>query len=221
MALSRLPAVRCRIPIGFSDFHPCYLPPTTRHRIHRSFNRRGIFLNIPYAERYTALEVAIISTATAYGLRPVMAKQRVVFEERFRRIWTMILGCPYAFTDLSYVRRMNMPLELGLILALGKNCFITSDRRYQALRSISDLNLGDIHYHQRRPRRLIADFSAWIEANCTRVRIPLRFLIARFRAVSWLRLEHLGIDEFDRLDPMNISDVLDAATTKLGITFGD
>lgn len=133
----------------------------------------------------------------------------------------MILGCSYGFTDLSYIRRMNMPLELGLMLALGKNCFITSDRPYGALRSISDLNLGDINYHQRSPRRLMTAFSAWIEENCTHTHIGVGPLVNRFRAVLWLRNEYLGANEFDRLDPMKISEVLAAATSNLRITFGD
>jgi hypothetical protein len=41
-----------------------------------------------------------------------MAKQRSTFEARFRRIWEMILTCAYGFTDLSYTRRLNIPLEL-------------------------------------------------------------------------------------------------------------
>jgi len=99
--------------------------------VKRRFDRRGIFINIPYTPRYSRLEIAIISTATAYGLTPRMAKQRSTFEARFRRIWEMILTCAYGFTDLSYTRRLNIPLELGLLLALGKNCFITSRRQYE------------------------------------------------------------------------------------------
>jgi hypothetical protein len=47
--------------------------------------------NIPYSARYgiflnTRLELAVIATATAYDLRPVLAKDHVVFDVRFKRI---------------------------------------------------------------------------------------------------------------------------------------
>lgn len=221
LATRRLPRIQSVLPSGgLSHFHPCFLGAADRARVKRQFNRSGIFVNIPYASRYTRFELAIISTATAYGLTPRMAKQRATFETRFRRIWEMILTCAYGFTDLSYARRMNIPLELGLMLALGKNCFITSARRYDALSRISDLNLGDIHYHEGRPRTLIADFSRWIEENCSHQHIAVAALVNRFRAVVWLRDEHLGPDEFDRLRPENITAVLRSAQRNLGVTFG-
>jgi hypothetical protein len=161
--------------------------------------------------------MAVISTATAYGLTPIMAKQRSAFENRFQRIWSMILSCGFGFTDLTYTTRMNMPFELGLMLALGKNCFITSGRRYAALRTISDLNLGDVHYHDRRPRTLIAAFSRWIEQNCTQKRIRVAALLSRFRTMLVLRDSLLGPEEFDRLDPEEISELLASAERNLGV----
>jgi hypothetical protein len=193
--------------------------PQARGRIRRHFDRRGIFINIPYAEAYTSLELAIISTATAYGLTPKMARQRAAFEVRFRRIWEMILNCAYGFTDLSYVTRMNMPLELGLMLALGKNCFITGRARYSGLRSISDLNLGDIHYHEGRTLRLITDFSRWIEQNCSRRHIEISKLVNRFRVVTWMR-DYLGSNEFDRLTPTELSAMVRSAENRLGLRLG-
>jgi len=210
----QLPRTRCVIPAGFSVFHPAYLPPSLRRQIRSRFDRRGIFLNIPYASRYSKLEIAIISTATAYGLNPVMAKQRIRFDVRFVRILEMIATCPFGFTDLSYPERMNMPLELGLMLALGKNSFIASKRRYSAHASISDLNLGDIRYHQGRPRDLIGDFSRWIEANCSHTRITMKELLERYEAFMGLR-RYLGVEEFDRLSPQQISEVLHSARRRL------
>lgn len=216
---NRLPRTLCVIPAGFFVNHPAYLPPALRQRIKRQFDRRGIFLNVPYAQRYTKLEIAIISTATAYGLNPIMSKQRSRFETRFTRILEMIASCAYGFTDLSYSKRMNMPLELGLMLALGKNSFITSRRRYSGLVSISDLNLGDISYHEANPRTLIRDFSRWIETNCSRRRIPTRDLLQRYEAFMDLR-KYLGPEEFDRLSPQDISKMLRIASRQLGLRLG-
>ena len=216
----RLPRTQYFVPVGFTHFHPCHLNAADRARIRRRFNPRGIFLNIPYAAAYTQLELATISTATAYELTPMMARQRDTFEIRFRRIWEMILSCAFGFTDLSYTTRLNMPLELGLMLASGKTCFIASRRRYGALARISDLNLGDIHYHEGRPRRLIAGLSHWIEQHCSHRRIEVERLVNRFKAVVWLREWHLGPEEFDRLPPEAISAVLRTAQTNLGVFFG-
>jgi len=131
-----------------------FSPPSRiplRRQIRKRFDARGIFLNIPYAVRYTRLELAVIATATAYGLRPVLAKQQVVFDVRFKRILELITSCAFGFTDLSYEKRMNMPFELGIMMAMGKDCFIVSRRKYSGLASISDLSLGDIHYHEADP----------------------------------------------------------------------
>ncbi len=181
-----------------------------------SFDRERIFLNIPYAPRYTKFELAIMSTATAYGLVPVMAKQRPPFEVRLKRILEMIYSCAFGLTDLSYSDRMNMPFELGVMLAVGKNCFIVSKRRYRALKSISDLNLGDVFYHEGQPGRLIRDFATWIEHNCTRRRVPLQELKARFEAFVSLR-KYLGQDEFDRRSPQEIAAMLNAVRSRLNL----
>lgn len=79
----RLPRTQYFVPVGFTHFHPCHLNAADRARIRRRFNPRGIFLNIPYAAAYTQLELATISTATAYELTPMMARQRDTFEIRF------------------------------------------------------------------------------------------------------------------------------------------
>jgi hypothetical protein len=182
--LARPPAFT--LPARCSVRHPAYLPASLRRQIRRRFDPRGIFLNIPYAPRCTRLELAIVSTATAYGLRPVLAKQQVVF---------------------SYEKRMNMPFELGIMIALGKDCFVVSQRRYSGLASISDLNLGDIHYHECDPLALIGAFSRWIESNCSRRRLAHRLLAERYAAFVRLR-RAVGQDDFDRLTLQEIDTAL-------------
>jgi hypothetical protein len=128
--------------------HPLYLSAKDRAVIRKEFDPRGIFLNIPYSARYSDLEVAILSTVTAYGMTPRMARERLPMQIRVKKSRQLILSCRYGLTDLSYATRMNMPLELGFILALGKESFVMSRRPYSALRSISDLNFCDVHYHK-------------------------------------------------------------------------
>jgi hypothetical protein len=149
----------------------------------------------------------------------MMAKQSTTFEVRFRRIWRMILSCGFGFADLSYMTRMNIPLELGLMLALGKNCFIASRRRYEALGRVSDLNLGDIHYHEGRPRSLIADFSRWIEQHCSHQRISVARLVSRFRTLVALR-RYFGQEDFDRFTPQQLAAMLRSAERNLRIVVG-
>ncbi len=156
------------LPTWVPPEQPLHLNQSISRRIRSDFDPSGIFLNIPYSKRYSNLEVAIISTATAYGLTPRMARERTRTEVRLLKIAELMLTCKYGFTDLSYVARMNMPLELGLLLAFGKETFIASGKRYAALRTISDLNFADIHYHEGRIRKLIVALSRWIEQNCSK-----------------------------------------------------
>lgn len=140
-------------------------------------------------------------------MRPVLAKQQIVFDVRFKRILEMITSCAFGFTDLSYEKRMNMLFELGIMIALGKDCFVVSRRRYSGLASISDLNLGDIHYHEGDPAALIRAFSRWIESNCSRKRLAHRLLAERYAAFVRLR-RAVGQDDFDRLTPQEIDTAL-------------
>ena len=178
-----------------------------RNRIRRTHRTgAGIFLNIPYSNRYSSFEVAIISTVTAYGLIPRMARERVGLEIRAQKIFELILSCDYGVTDLSYQRRMNMPLELGLLLALGKETFVVTERKYDALRSISDLNFGDIHYHGGSVWNLIRLLSHWMEQTCSKRHVGTESLVQRYRRT--LRVRHLLGPDFDRHLPDVISGLL-------------
>lgn len=202
-------ARRVILPSWIPPDQPLYLNQAICRRIHREFDPLGIFLNIPYSHRYSNLEVSIISTVTAYGLTPRMARERSRTEVRLLKIIELILACKFGLTDLSYVSRMNMPLELGLLLAFGKETFIASGKRYAALRTISDLNFSDIHYHEGRVRRLIVALSRWIEQNCSDKRLTTGTLLQRYRHLRQLR-QALG-DDFDRLKPQEITGILGVA----------
>lgn len=205
----RLSRRRPILPSWISSDQPLYLNPAIRRRISHRYNPRGIFLNIPHSDRYTKLEIAIVSTVTAYGLTPRMARERLRTEVRFLKIIELMLTCAYGFTDLSYLTRMNMPLELGLLLAFGKETFVASHGRYTALATISDLNFTDIHYHDGGIRRLVVALSRWIEQTCSRKRIRTGTLLQRYRQLRRLR-SALG-DDFDRLRPEEISKLLGVA----------
>ena len=94
-----------------------------------------------------------------------MAKEQTGLEIRLLKIVELMLSCRFGLTDLTYVKRMNMPLELGLLLAFGNETFVTTAAQYSALRTISDLNFGDIFAHGGRIGRLITGLSRWIEQS--------------------------------------------------------
>lgn len=206
------------LPVWIPPDQPLHLNAAIQHRIRASFDRHGIFLNIPYSNRYTRLEVAIISTVTAYGLTPRMARQRLRAEMRLLKIAEMMFTCRYGLTDLSYAARMNMPFELGLLLAFGKETFITSRKPYGALKSVSDLNFADIHYHRGSVREMIAGLSKWIEQTCSPKRFSIRTLLQRYRRL-WQIRQDLGSD-FDKLEPQEISALLGIARDEFHLSLG-
>jgi hypothetical protein len=182
---------------------PLYLNRAATRRVRLNYDSHGIFLNIPYSKKYAAFELAIVSTVTAYDLVPRLARWRGHMEVRLLKIAELILTCEYAVTDLSYVARMNMPFELGILLAFGKETFVMSNREYGALKSISDLNFSDIYYHGNRIRKLIVGLSRWIEQNCCQKRLTTLTLLHRYRRLRQIR-RSLG-DDFDRLGPDGIA----------------
>lgn len=212
-----MPGLVClpTLPSWISQDQPLYLNATICARVRKQFSglqksgKPGIFLNIPYSRRYSNLEIAIISTVTAYDLTPRMARERSRTEARLLKIAELMLTCQYGLTDLSYVKRMNMPLELGLLLAFGKETFIMSGKRYSALRTISDMNFSDIHYHEGGIRHLIRGLSLWIEQTRPTKRLTTRTLVRRYRRCRQIR-ESLG-DDLDRLTPDEISGMLGIA----------
>ena len=141
-----------------------------------------------------------------------MARERSRIEVRLVKIAELMLSCQYGFTDLSYVTRMNMPLELGVLLAFGKETFVTSGKRYGALRTISDLNFSDIHYHQGSIRRLIVAFSRWIEQTCPGKRLTTKTLLLCYRRLR--RIRQSLKDDFDRLRPEEITKLLGVAESE-------
>ncbi len=203
------------LPNWYHSSHPLHLSPSVRRRILREFDPRGIFLNIPYSPRYTKLEVAILSTVTAYGLAPRMAKEQVGLEIRLQKIARMALSCGYGLTDLSYVGRMNMPLELGLLLAWGRETFVMSTRPYENLRTISDLNFADIHFHRGSVKRLIHGLSRWVEQQCSSKRLRATTLLKRYR--QWQEIRRSLGSDFDRLQPHEIAKMVGIAEDEFSI----
>ena len=75
-----------------------HLGPAVTKRIRSNFDPNGI----PNTERSSNLEIAIVSTVTAYGLTPHTARERSNLGIRLIKIVELILTCRYGFTDLTY-----------------------------------------------------------------------------------------------------------------------
>jgi hypothetical protein len=207
------------IPSWLPDHHPFYVSRPAARRIRRVFKPNRIFLNIPYASRYSNLEVAVLSTATAYDLHPCMAKERSKLEIRMRKIVELVLTCKYGFTDLSYATRMNMPFELGVLLAWGKETFVITSHPSRTIKALSDLNFGDIEFHRRRVKLLIEKFSRWIERTATAKRLTSATLLTRYRRWQAFR-RSLGGD-FDRLTPAQLANLVGVAEDEFSVRFSE
>jgi hypothetical protein len=207
------------IPSWISADHPLHLNATIRRRILREYDGSGIFLNIPYAKRYSNVEIAIIATVTAYDMTPHMARERTRMEVRVQKIVELMLTCRFGLTDLSYMRRMNMPLELGMLLAFGKETFVTTNQQYAALKTVSDLNFCDIHHHGNTISGLISGLSRWIEQNCSQKRLTTKTLIQRYKRLREIR-QRLGKD-FDRLPPQAIAKLLGVVSDEFKMLLPD
>lgn len=202
-----LPWIAPDSPIGLGD--------AIRDRVLRDYDENGVFLNIPFDDQYSLLEMAIVSTLTAYGLTPRIAKERRRVEVRLLKIVELMLTCKYGVTDLSAPDRMNMPFELGLLLGFGRETFLMSGQEHSALRSISDMNFCDVYYHENSCERLILGLSQWIERSCSKRQISHRILVRRFEGLRVAR-KTLG-EDYHKLRPHQIASLLGIAQRGLGL----
>jgi hypothetical protein len=207
------------IPDWLPDHHPFFVSSPTGERVRRDFRPNRIFLNVPYSSKYSNLEAAVLSTATAYGLHPCMAKEQSRLEIRMRKIVELILTCNYGFTDLSYASRKNMPFEFVILLAWGKETFVITSHRTRTIKTLSDLNFGDIEFHEGRVRLLIEKFSRWIERTASTKRLKSSTLLTRYRRWQAIR-RSLGRD-FDRLTPAQLAKLVGVAQDEFSLRFSE
>ena len=146
-----------------------------------------------------------------------MAKEQSRLEVRMRKIVELVLTCQYGFTDLSYAERMNMPFELGILLAWGKETFVVSSHRTRTIKALSDLNFGDIEFHEGKARLLIEKFSKWIERTASSKRLRSSTLLTRYR--RWLAIRRSLGRDFDRLTPAQLAKLVGVAEDAFSLRF--
>jgi hypothetical protein len=114
---------------------------------------------------------------------------------------------------------MNMPFELGVLLAWGKETFVITSHPSRTIKSLSDLNFGDIEFHRRSVELLIEKFSRWIERAATAKRLTSATLLTRYRRWQAFR-RSLGGD-FDRLTPAQLANVVGVAEDEFSVRFSE
>jgi len=129
----------------------------------KRIRRVGVFLNIPYDQKFERLYLAYICGISSYGLIPHATLELRSSERRLDRILNLIKSCRYSIHDLSRVEvdrkhpptpRFNMPFELGLSIGwerLGSNhhtWFLYETQDYRLAKSLSDVNGTDAYIHE-------------------------------------------------------------------------
>ena len=141
---------------------------------------RSVFINCPFDDLFAPLFHAAVLTIAALGFTPRCARETEgESDPRIDRIARGLRECKYSIHDLSRFQtegadqlpRFNMPLELGMALALRYHGKITgTPHNWVALvppgfvhqRFVSDLAGFDPPSHDQTPMSLIRALSAWL-----------------------------------------------------------
>ncbi|MDP8979710.1 MAG: hypothetical protein M3O35_03855 [Acidobacteriota bacterium] len=145
---------------------------------------QSVFINCPYDRDYADLFCAVILTTVAYGFEPRSAREAEHRSEtRFVRITEALTNSKYSIHDLSRftgegvdnIARFNMPLELGIAMALKIERQATAGRPHNWLvlvpgsfeyqRFVSDLAGFDPRQHELSASSIIREVASWLQAQ--------------------------------------------------------
>ena len=139
----------------------------------------SVYINCPFDKDYRQYFEAIIFTVVACGLEPKSAAIINVADTRIERIASLLADCRFSIHDLSLlgvdsrtkVARMNMPLELGIAMALHRmskrqrrmpqhdwTALVRQDSSYKE--AISDSNGNDLQRYGDR-NELVSQVMNW------------------------------------------------------------
>jgi hypothetical protein len=142
---------------------------------------RSVFINCPYDPGFADLFHAIVFTVIAFGFVPRSARESEgEAETRIDRISETLAQCKYSIHDLSRftgegtgnIARFNMPLELGIAIALryerrgtGRphNWRVLVPRGYAYQRFVSDLAGFDPSMHDLTVPSIIGAVASWLD----------------------------------------------------------
>jgi hypothetical protein len=141
---------------------------------------RRVFINCPFDADYSEQLDAIVFTCVHVGFYPVTADSSGQSgRPRLERILTALSSCRYSIHDLSRCRgegednlaRFNMPLELGMAMAIRalspspeahEYLVLVPDEQYLYQRYMSDLGGLDPQTHDGSTPRVVAEVLAWL-----------------------------------------------------------
>lgn len=154
-------------------------------------HRRSVFINCPFGGAYSQWLDAIIFTIICCGFEPRSALETDnVADSRMKRIIDALSGSHLSIHDLSLVygetgsgiAHLNMPLELGLAVAMKEahekgeakrahdwTALVLDGSAY--VRAISDLNGYDLKRYSTRAT-LVAQVMSWLVTRMRGMRVP-------------------------------------------------
>jgi hypothetical protein len=139
-----------------------------------------VFINCPWDNQFRKQLNAIVFACVSAGFYPVLATSSGQSgRPRLERILEGLNGCRYSIHDLSRCRgegnqnlaRFNMPLELGMAMAIRGAVAQSDAHEYLILvpdgkpihqRYISDLAGFDPQTHDGTPQRIVAEVLSWL-----------------------------------------------------------
>jgi hypothetical protein len=141
---------------------------------------KSVFINCPYDPEFEEMFLAIVFTVAAFGFIPRSARDSEGrADTRIDRITEALANSKYSIHDLSRftgegtdnIARFNMPLELGIALALryerrndgpGRNWLVLVPGGHQYQRFVSDLAGFDPSRHELTVRSVVREVSSWL-----------------------------------------------------------
>lgn len=191
---------------------------------------KSVFINCPFDEDYEPLLHSIVLCLAAHGFHACCALSSFPGDgARIDRIWSTLSGCRYSIHDLSRytgegpgnLSRFNMPLELGLAMALGFERrsspkphdwhAMVGGEAYAYQRFISDLAGFDLGRHEGSVDSVIAETCSWLrETQDAQLPYPVPAAISAY--YPEFRAELKKRKAF-RLGRLAWADILDAAAT--------
>jgi hypothetical protein len=188
---------------------------------------KSVFINCPYDPEFEEMFLAIVFTVAAFGFIPRSARDSEgLADTRIDRITEALASCKYSIHDLSRftgegidnLARFNMPLELGIALALrherriatrSHNWVVLVPSGHQHQRFVSDLNGFDPSRHELTVRSVVREVSSWLRLQEDIIpRVPSAAAVLDAFETFKIRV---GERRQAALDRSNWPDILEAA----------
>lgn len=141
---------------------------------------KSVFINCPFDKGFAPLFDAIVFATVCCGFIPRCAiESGDVAEPRINRIIHSIMSSKYSIHDLSrckgegeeHLARFNMPLELGIAMALRFVASSTGNEHdwlimlpegHQYIRFVSDIAGYDLKKHNATPETIVQAVMSWL-----------------------------------------------------------